>query len=123
MSKSRLHVFGWGLVAAAFLVLCSTSFGVGEARAGNCVANNLIFNLVSLNSCCAPTQLDSTGTTIGLDVFDATPNAFTLEGEATAATGAGIGVYGYTNSSGTNARGVAGGLQNSTPGMNSAGVL
>jgi hypothetical protein len=49
MSKSRLHVLGWGLVAAAaFCALFLASLGAGEARAGDCDPNTTTPNTFQL---------------------------------------------------------------------------
>jgi hypothetical protein len=123
MSKSRLHIIGWGLVVAIFFALFSASLGAGEARAGNCAAMTFTFNLGTTNTCSTTTVLDSTGASTGLDVLDATPGANAIEGAATAATGGGIGVYGQTASTSANTHGVEGVLSSSTPGADSAGVF
>jgi hypothetical protein len=123
MSRSRSHVFGWGLVTATFLALLSASFGAGEARAGSCVAMNFTFNLGSVNTCTTTTQLDSTGAGTGLLVNDGTPGATAISGEATAATGAGKGVVGKTSSGSANSSGVWGSLLSGAPGTDSAGVF
>jgi hypothetical protein len=124
MSRSLLHVLGWRLLAFTFFVLLSAALGAGEARAGNCVAMNFTFNLGSANpnTCDTTTSLNSTAG-IGLDVLDQTPDAIAIRGRATAATGAGIGVRGFANSSSANTYGAVGQIGSTTPGLNSAGVL
>jgi hypothetical protein len=125
MSRARLHIFGWGLLAATFLALLLASLGAGEARAGNCATMNFTFTLGSANpnTCNTPTTLDSTGAGIGLLVTDANASAFVIEGDATATTGAGIGLLGQSFSGSTGAQGVHGQLSNVTPGTLSAGVF
>jgi hypothetical protein len=124
MSSSRLHIFWWGLVSAAFFALLSASLGAGEAQAGSCVAANFTFNLgnANPNTCNTTTSLDGTGAMVGLDVFDATPGANALQGRATASTGDGIGVAGSSSSSGAFTYGVLGRLFATSVGTNSAGV-
>jgi hypothetical protein len=119
MSTSRIRVFEWGLVAAAFFALFSLSLGAGEARAGNCATMNFTFNLGSANTCNTSTQLDSTGAGNGLRVFGT--SLIAIAGETTAMGG--VGVDGFANSSSINTRGVEGNLGSSTPGTGSAGVL
>jgi hypothetical protein len=107
MSESRLHIFAWGLVAATFFALLS-AFGAGEARAGDCSANNFVFNLGGFNTCNTTTSLNTIGAGIGVDVFTLTPGNTALEGDARATTGAGTGVYGSTSSTSASTDGVAG---------------
>jgi len=123
MSKSRLHIFGWGLAAATVFALVS-SLWAEEARAGNCAAMDFAFTLsvFNPNTCDTATTLDTTGIT-GLRVSDATPGAVALSAHSTAATGAGIAVFGTQSSSSSNTVGVGGWLVSPTPGAASAGVL
>src|SRR5262245_45255651 len=125
MSKSRLHLFGWGMVAATLFALVLASLGAGQARAGNCAALNFTFNLGSANpnTCNTTTSLNSTGAAVGLNVGNTTPDAIAILGSTTAATGAGIGVLGFTVSPSSFTQGVEGDLQNTTPGTDSAGVF
>src|SRR5262249_53963687 len=122
MTWSRLHVCGWGLAAASFFALLSASLGPAAASAGNCAMADFTFNLGSTNLCPEVTRLKSTGDAAGVNVFDSTPGAWVMEGDATAQTGAGNGVVGFTSSSSVGTHGVVGTLANSAAGASSAAV-
>ena len=112
MSTSRFRVFGATLLGACCSVLVLVSAG-GAADGGN-------FILGAMNSA-GPmvTQLDSNAA-VGLFVNDT--GTVAIEGNASA-PGQGIGIYGFTSSTGANSRGAQGVLSSISPGGGSAAVL
>jgi hypothetical protein len=123
MSRSRLHVLGWGVVAATFCALLLASLAAGEARAGNCATMDFTFTLGSTNMCGQMTQLTESFSGIGLDILESSPGSIALRGWAEPPTGAGTGVLGRAESSSAGARGVEGDLPSATPGTGSGGVV
>src|SRR5215217_4154659 len=110
--RLRLALLG----ACCFAVV----FATGEARANDCALNN-VFQMATANTCNSNTSLVGSSGQVLL-VSSSSPGATVLEGLASAATGAGWGVFGQTNSTGANSFGVQGLLVTSSPGTSSAGV-
>src|SRR5215218_10184224 len=120
MCKSRLRRLGIVLAAGCCAAFVIGTLGADGAWAGDCSANNFVFNLGTTNSCNTNTVLAAMAIH-GLEVSDSVAGSIALLGRSTSTTGTNsYGVYGSTSSSGSNAVGVVGILGNSSPGSGSS---
>jgi hypothetical protein len=122
MFEAKIKRLPLAFAAACCTLFVLASVGADAAWAGDCSMASFVFNLGTTNICNSATALTgSAGNT--LSVGSTLAGGIALSGNATAATGAGWGVYGVTQSSGAGAYGVVGILFNSSPGSPSSGVF
>jgi len=107
----------WPLLAATVAALAVTS--LAEAGHGPADAVNAL-HLGQTNTIDASTSLTTSAPTTALVIT--TTGVDALEAFANPATGAGVGIYGATGTTGAGATGVFGFLGSNTPGNRSAGV-